>query len=53
MVTVMLVLSMIVRLKVVQMDQGFEVVIKWEGGRTQRRRKPMKQIIKMKTKPYQ
>ena len=38
MVTVMLVLSMIVRLKVVQVDPSFEVVIKREGGRTQRHR---------------
>ena len=37
MVTVMMVLSMIVRLRVVQVDQGFEVVIKREGGRTHRR----------------
>ena len=36
--TVMLVLSMIVRLNVVHVDQGFELVIKREGGRTQRRR---------------
>ena len=35
MVTVMLVLSMIVWLEVVQVDQGFEVVIKQEGGRMQ------------------
>ena len=53
MVTVMLVLSMIVWLEVVQVDQGFEVVIKQEGGRMQHRHKPIKQIIKMKTKPYQ
>ena len=38
MVTVMLVFSMIVGRKVDQVDQGFEVVIKREGGRTQRRR---------------